>query len=519
MQLLKIVLPTLLCSIIIGCDGGGDWVYETGEENSSIANQGPEIASSPDSYDIIENQPFSLSIAATDPDGDSLTYELEGVDSQLFSISSSGELTLNRPFNFESPEDSDQDNIYSLTVVVYDSATDYRKNLSMTVINDPSDDSQHNAAFACNKAYYLDEPPVTASDAAHRYYQYYWHDAPQLCVNFFETELLEDVWEAKVVNALMFAKDHLPLLTPLNVFIVDQKNSSAATLMAVDTAACDLGYVHAYDEIQDCYATRQPWGNRSALGGVSHRQLPNGAELFFYRNNWSEETLPGLALRTLMHEFYHVYQHSMIFYFEDSANFGIPVRWEDEPEAYLGRQDFITVFPNWLEEGGANFAAYALSAGFDDSIDVQGQFIVALDEAKNIIAKAADNGDTLSLADYEFQGSLYESTDNPNSGIARELGYQRSGGSIALLYLWSLDHDNFSKITVDYYKVYAEKDNLDPGQGWQDAFEDLFAMTLTDFYLDFDAFMLEDKEQQLAIFKSNQQMRDASWSGGEVIGQ
>ena len=30
---------------------------------------------------------------------------------------------------------------------------------------------------------------------------------------------------------------------------------------------------------------------------------------------------------------------------------------------------------------------------------------------------------------------------------------------------------------VDYYKNYAEKDNLNPGLGWKNTFEDLFGMT------------------------------------------
>ena len=33
-----------------------------------------------------------------------------------------------------------------------------------------------------------------------------------------------------------------------------------------------------------------------------------------------------------MHEFYHTYQNSMKFYFEDSERFGIRIDWEDDPE-------------------------------------------------------------------------------------------------------------------------------------------------------------------------------------------
>ena len=44
---------------------------------------------------------------------------------------------------------------------------------------------------------------------------------------------------------------------------------------------------------------------------------------------------------------------------------------------------------------------------------------------------------------------------------------------------------NYKKIMVDYYKNYAEKDNLNPGLGWKNTFEDLFGMTMEKFYQDF----------------------------------
>ena len=43
--------------------------------------------------------------------------------------------------------------------------------------------------------------------------------------------------------------------------------------------------------------------------------------------------------------------------------------------------------------------------------------------------------------------------------------FQYTGGAIALAYLWSLDDANFKMIIVDYYKIYAEQNNLDPGNG------------------------------------------------------
>lgn len=116
------------------------------------------------------------------------------------------------------------------------------------------------------------------------------------------------------------------------------------------------------------------------------------------------------------------------------------------------------------------------------------------------------------MKDYEYQGALYESSSNPNNGIGRQKAFQYTGGAIALAYLWSLDDANFKKIIVDYYKIYAEQDNLDPGNGWKNAFESLFGITIAKFYTDFDAFMRQSRSSQTAILKTNAEMQSASWA-------
>ena len=56
---------------------------------------------------------------------------------------------------------------------------------------------------------------------------------------------------------------------------------------------------------------------------------------------------------------------------------------------------------------------------------------------------------------------------------------------------------------MEYYKIYAEQDNLYPGNGWKNAFESLFGITMTQFYIDFDAFMRQSRSSQIAILKTN----------------
>ena len=116
----------------------------------------------------------------------------------------------------------------------------------------------------------------------------------------------------------------------------------------------------------------------------------------------------------------------------------------------------------------------------------------------------------MSLKDYEYQGYLYESADNPNSGQTRKFAYAYTGGFMAFVYLWSLDDSNYQKAIVDYYKNYAEKDLANPGQGWKDSFESVFGMTMQKFYTDFDAFMRGSRESQLAAIKTNEQWRNAT---------
>ena len=63
----------------------------------------------------------------------------------------------------------------------------------------------------------------------------------------------------------------------------------------------------------------------------------------------------------------------------------------------------------------------------------------------------------------------------------------------------------------DYYTIFAEKEKLNPNQGWKDAFEETFGMTVDAFYTEFDSFMLQDRESQIAIIKPSESWVNASW--------
>lgn len=75
--------------------------------------------------------------AASDVDaGSTFTWEIGGTDSALFTIgTTSGLLSFNSAPNFESPQDADGNNIYSLNVTVSDGALTDTKPLAVTVTN------------------------------------------------------------------------------------------------------------------------------------------------------------------------------------------------------------------------------------------------------------------------------------------------------------------------------------------------------------------------------------------------
>ena len=88
-----------------------------------------------------ENQTDLLvyTAAATDPDGDTITYGLTGIDSTHFSLDpTNGELSFQQAPDFEIPQDHDQDNTYELEISATDNShsTSVDLNLSIANLND-----------------------------------------------------------------------------------------------------------------------------------------------------------------------------------------------------------------------------------------------------------------------------------------------------------------------------------------------------------------------------------------------
>jgi hypothetical protein len=105
----------ILITALVGCGGGGG--------NSEIpeqVNTAPQLIGLID-FSIDENTTEITTIQATDAEGDNITYSIEGSDSGLMTIGSiSGELSFISSPDYENPQDSNQDNIYEVTIIASD---------------------------------------------------------------------------------------------------------------------------------------------------------------------------------------------------------------------------------------------------------------------------------------------------------------------------------------------------------------------------------------------------------------
>ncbi|MDC0079562.1 hypothetical protein OAJ62_01165 [Pseudomonadota bacterium] len=144
---------TLLGLIFLaGCGGGGGGgggdggTSGGGGYGTAPSNATPTINNSTSSYSVAENQTSGFTVSATDSDGDTLTYSITGEDSSAFTVNSSGVVSFNTAPDFETPSDTNSDNIYSISISVSDGTASASTTFTITVTNDTSDDNTDTAA-------------------------------------------------------------------------------------------------------------------------------------------------------------------------------------------------------------------------------------------------------------------------------------------------------------------------------------------------------------------------------------
>jgi len=138
-------------------DGNQDNIYEqsisisdgtnTVSENITVAITNvvePPQYNGDNDFQIDENSSTGFSIQATDPDGRELTFALAGEDVENFSISN-GFLNFEFAPDFESPSDTNADNIYLIDVDITNEEATITQSLSIEILN-------------------VNEPPVCSTD-------------------------------------------------------------------------------------------------------------------------------------------------------------------------------------------------------------------------------------------------------------------------------------------------------------------------------------------------------------------
>lgn len=113
-------------TVVQTCNVKGCWVDFRclGAGDTAPTNEAPTFTNLPENgiLCVDENATFVIDIAASDADGDTLTYEIVGgVDAAAFEIDpETGELSFKAGPDYEAPTDADGNNVYDVTVKVSD---------------------------------------------------------------------------------------------------------------------------------------------------------------------------------------------------------------------------------------------------------------------------------------------------------------------------------------------------------------------------------------------------------------
>ena len=394
------------------------------------------------------------------------------------------------------------------------------------------------ALAGCAKPFYSSFPTPTKSDNTHRYYKFSWQNDPIFCANFYGSIPID--LKEKIRRTLSYAKTKLGLLAPFNGFFVNLELNDKASYLS-DT--CDVFSLINFN-IEDrlfkkipkalCVQNSAPVNlqNPRGGGGAGEQGFHNGGgsevsiNSYFEFNQWfnagfsNEEAAKKYfsddIAKVGVHEFFHAHQQTLIWYFENQKQFGIPISLQEDIRSYRNEQqkhDKVLYYPHWIEEGSAEFAAYLLMLQHDTTFDARGLFLQQLDNARDRINTGRMVNDVVSLKDYEYETreTLVESEKNP-SGIARTPRGKFDMGLWAMVFLWHKDPKNLQGILVDYFKNWGEQENLNPREGWKYSFLKTFNISIDDFYREFDAFMAKSRLEQLSILKTNEEFINAIFS-------
>ena len=149
----KQLIPVLFVILGSGGDGsdGTNLPVEPEPITPPASNAPPIFSATEYSFEVQEGSIRVGSVAASDPDGDQVKYELSGPDSTSFSVNSTGYLSFLASPDFEAPTDTDSNNEYELVVAASDSSLTTEVSVTITVTNDTSDDPVSNSPPVFNE--------------------------------------------------------------------------------------------------------------------------------------------------------------------------------------------------------------------------------------------------------------------------------------------------------------------------------------------------------------------------------
>lgn len=128
MRVLVALTPLLLTSCGGGGSGGGGGTPPT-------ANAPPTFTSL-QTASVAENTTAAYQATATDPNGDALTFAVDGgADAARFSITAAGALRFNAAPDYDLPGDANGDNVYSVQLRVSDASASATQMVNITVTN------------------------------------------------------------------------------------------------------------------------------------------------------------------------------------------------------------------------------------------------------------------------------------------------------------------------------------------------------------------------------------------------
>jgi len=135
---LKPLYFLLISTLLSACGGGEEAATETIELAPKVINTAPQISPYETSYQLNENSSVIIeNLAVSDAQSDTLTVSFNGDDGELFNYdAATGILSFKSAPDYEAPQDSDKNNVYSVELVVSDGELSTTASVEVQVIND-----------------------------------------------------------------------------------------------------------------------------------------------------------------------------------------------------------------------------------------------------------------------------------------------------------------------------------------------------------------------------------------------